>query len=458
MKTCKATLLLIDDEPDLCGILSAFLQARGYRVLVSYEAASALKSVAAEPIDLVLLDLHLQGVGGMELLARFKEMDPNLPVMILTGKADVATAVAAMRAGAQDFLAKPFANEELGFAVERALKQTELMREVASLRVQVRAAARPEAFVGESPAVKKLLEQIKAVAATDLTVILHGESGSGKELAARMVHGVSPRSGGPFVALDCGALPETLIESELFGYERGAFTGADALKAGLFEVAFKGTLFLDEVCNLPLGAQATLLRTLETKCVRHLGGKRDITIDTRIIVATNKDLAVAVREGMFRDDLYFRLNQFAIHLPSLKERKQDIPMLAGHFLKHACKELGRTGLTLDEDALKRMTRYAWPGNVRELKNVITRACLMAQDVIRVEHLELGPARKTGGASDTPARSVKFRTRAVASRRGAEKKMILGALRKTGNNRRQAAKLLGIHRSVFYAKLKECGII
>lgn len=457
----KRTILFIDDEEDILKSLSADLTHRGYRVLTTPDGSHALDLMEKESVDLVLLDLYLTGLSGMEVLGRLKSLDPALPVIILTGNAQVATAVAAMKAGADDLLSKPFANEELALAVERTFKQKDMLYEMQALRENVRVASKnEEIFIGQGPATGHLMEQIRAVAPTALTVFVQGPSGAGKEIVARLVHALSLHRDGPFVALDCGALPESLIESELFGYEKGAFTGADRTKLGQFELAYRGTLFLDEVGNLPVSLQAKLLRALETRSIRRLGGKKDIAINARIIAATNQDPQKALRQGSLREDLFYRLNQFSLVVPALRRRKEDIPMLARHFLKQANASLGKKVSGIGKEALALLEKHDWPGNVRELKNAITRACLLAEDTIKPQHLTLSDGHLPGFALAGKApekRRNGIKSGLASARLQAEKKLILEVLKKTKNNKRRAAAILGLSRSILYLKLRKMGI-
>jgi len=364
-----------------------------------------------------------------------------------------------MKLGAADYLVKPFTNEELLLVAERAAKDRRFHRELDALRIHVAGFHGANIFVGDSPAVKAVEKLVSQVAGTELTVILSGPSGAGKEVWARRIHALSERRNNPFVALDCGALPENLVESELFGYERGAFTGADRARAGLFETAYGGTLFLDEVSNLEVATQAKLLRVLQERRIRRLGGKKDIPVDVRIITATNKDLQSCIKEGVFREDLYHRLNQFSVALPSLKERAADIRPLAMYFLKEANTGLKKNISGINPAALSAIDSYAWPGNIRELKNVITRAVLMAEGEVLPSHLGLGggPAAQVSPACGGEVKDFDLKKAAKEAAAEVEKRVIAAALEASGGNKVKAAKMMGIDRKALYNKIEEYNI-
>jgi DNA-binding NtrC family response regulator len=451
-------ILIAEDDEDTRAVLKAVLEAGRHACAAAASGAEAMGLAEALTFDAVILDMVLGDADGLTLLEKLKTDDPGLPVIILTGHADVASAVKAMKLGALDYLVKPFGNDELLMIIEKAVKERRLRREFDALRSHVERAHGAEPVFGSSREIKKTAALAAQVAATDLTVILAGPSGSGKEVWAREIHRLSSRAGSPFVALDCGALPENLVESELFGYERGAFTGADRRKPGLFETAFGGTLFLDEIANLTTATQAKLLRVLEERRIRHLGGKKDIPVDTRVIAAANKDLPACIKEGAFREDLYHRLNQFTLRVPSLAERKEDIPALAAFFLKEAEKLVNKKVETISDQALAALTAYAWPGNVRELKNVITRAALLSGGEILPAHLGLSDPGHAA-APDLPAAPESFDMKAHlrSARAETEKRLIRAALAKTGGNKVKAAKLLSIDRKALYDKIKAYSI-
>ncbi len=449
-------ILIVEDDADTRYVLKTALETGRHNCAAAASAAEGLSLADSLTFDAVVLDMLLGDSDGLAVLEKLKNDDPGLPVVILTGHADVKSAVRAMKLGALDYLVKPFGNEELLLIIEKAVKERRLKREFDALRSHVKSAQGPEPVTGESRAIKGVAELARQVASTDLTVILSGPSGSGKEVWAREIHRLSQRAGSPFVALDCGALPENLVESELFGYERGAFTGADRRKQGLFESAFGGTLFLDEIANLTPGTQAKLLRVLEERRIRHLGGKKDIPVDTRVIAAANKDLAACIREGSFREDLYHRLNQFTLRVPALTERREDIPMLAAFFLREAEKLVNRKVDSISDSALAALSAYSWPGNVRELKNVVIRAALLSGGEIQPEHLALGgpvPDRVPGASAPT-VENFDLKKNIKAARAQTERRLIAAALTETGGNKLKAAKLLSIDRKALYTKMKE----
>ncbi|MBI4349091.1 MAG: sigma-54-dependent Fis family transcriptional regulator [Elusimicrobia bacterium] len=467
------SLLLVDDDRDLCLALTRFLSAKGYSVRAAHDPEGALRTAGDEPFDAVLLDLFLGATDGMDVLRGIRGLEPDLPVLILTGHADVPTAVNAMKLGAADYLLKPFTNEELALHVDKVLRESRLRREVTRLRAQLGRQSRPSIVVGDGPAIRAALDQLRKVAPTDLTVVLGGESGCGKEVFARLVHDMSQRRKAPFVAVDCGSLPTTLVETELFGYEKGAFTGADSTRLGHFELAAEGTLFLDEIANLSLEVQQKLLRVLQERRIRRLGGRKDIPVDARVVAATNADLPRAVREGRFREDLFHRIDQFTITLPPLRERMEDLIPLARHFLEEANRTLGRSVAGFSAEALRRLAGYHWPGNIRELRNTVLRAALLSDGTIEPPHLNLpGTARETVLApapapqpvliaAVPPVAAAPERLALKDSVREAtaatERRLIVQALERSNRNKSEAARLLGIDRKALYAKLKRYGL-
>ncbi len=447
-------ILIIDDERDLCWSISNVLEKAGDHPVCSHTGRNGLKRLKDFSPDLVILDLNLPDINGMDLLKKIKDFDQDIPVIILTGYAEIRSAVQAMKWGASDYLGKPFDNQELLLAIEKAIQEERLKREVDILRRYVARELDEKIIFGKGPVIASLLNQVKQVAPTDMTVILQGESGTGKEVLARFIHRYSHRRERPFVTVDCGAIPETLAESELFGYERGAFTGADRKKIGQFELAHEGTIFLDEIGNLPAAIQSKLLRILEEKKVQHLGGKRDIEVDVRIIVATNLDILMAVKEGRFREDLYHRLNEFTLHIPPLRERREEIPILARHFLREANNELGKNIQKFSPRVWPLLENYAWPGNIRELKNVVKRAVLLSEGLILPEHL---PSGIYSPSTHAPY-SGKEGTLLKRATSGTEKETISRVLQQVRGNKTQAARLLGVDRKTLYNKLKKYGLI
>ncbi len=380
-------ILVVDDEKEILISCSKILRDKGYSVTTTTDGAEAIEILKKDPYDLLLVDLKLPGKDGIEILQMAREIDPNLMAIIFTAYATIETAVRAIKKGAFDYIPKPFSAEQLGIAVDRALEHKRLVKENISLREQIAESFKFENIVGTSTAMQLVFETIKKVAKTDANVLITGESGTGKELIARCIHANSNRKDRPFVAVDCAALPENLLESELFGHEKGAFTGADKTKRGLLELAHQGTLFLDEIGELASQLQAKLLRTIQEREFRRLGGERLISVDIRIISSTNRDLKAAVEKGAFREDLYFRLNVVEINLPPLRSRLGDIPLLANYFLGKYSKAYQKSVDKISPEAMKTLEAYPWPGNVRELQNVIERAVALAEDnVIKVYDL------------------------------------------------------------------------
>jgi DNA-binding NtrC family response regulator len=398
-------------------------------------------------------------MNGMEILEKLKRIDKDLLIIMLTAYVEVKDAVKAMKLGAFDYVTKPFDNEELILIIKKALQTQYLSREVAELRKKLGEKKPIEEIMGESPQIKQVLKQVEIIAPTNMTVIIQGESGTGKELIAQLIHQKSLHKAQPFVAIDCGAIPDTLVESELFGYEKGAFTGAEERKEGKFEQANGGTLFFDEITNLPNSIQMKLLRAVQERKFQHLGGKKDISVDVRIIVATNISLSEAVRMGEFRDDLFHRLNEFHIDLPPLRERKEDLPFLTKYFLDEANRELGKKTEGFSGEAMRFLLDYHWPGNVRELKNVIKKAVLLAdsKDITPAclslnngnqptqPHLQLD--------TSTSKEGVSLREAKEKSAGQIEEKMIKEALAKAGDNKTKAARILKIDRMTLYSKIK-----
>ncbi len=447
------TLLIVDDERSLRFSIGEWARDAGYAPLEAASGAEALERLREHSADVVVLDLKLQNEDGMDVLRRLREEDPTLPVVMLTGHGTVEHAVQATKLGAYDFMQKPPDLEHLGVVVARALEHARLQREVHHLR---RGQLGEPSLVGESRALKRSLQHLdKAARSSTATVLLYGETGTGKELMARMLHTHSPRAQGPFIELNCSAIPEQLLESELYGHERGAFTDAKRFRKGLFELADGGTLFLDEIGEMAPGLQAKLLRVLETRTFRRVGGSADITVDVRVIAATHRDLKRAVADGRFREDLYYRLNVVPVELPPLRDRREDVSMLAEHFIARFCRELGRPPARLDPAALDALAAYAWPGNVRELRNVIERVLLLeAEDTILPEHLPADLAR--GGARPGAPGGDRdpFPAGVVKPLAEIEKLAIEHALGVCGGNKTRAAQLLGISRQTLRTKLKE----
>ena len=446
-------ILVVDDDKDLRFNLSSILKDEGYNVLAVEDGREALKAVQRNCPNLVLLDIRLPGMDGMKILEKLKRIYKDLIIIMLTAYSDVKDAVKAMKLGAFDYVTKPFDNVELILIVKNSLQTQYLSREIEELRRKLGEKKPIEETMGDSPQIKQVLKQVEIIARTDMTVIIQGASGTGKELIAQLIYQKSLRKDKPFVAIDCGAIPETLVESELFGYERGAFTGAEDRREGKFEQANSGTLLLDEITNLSEAVQMKLLRVIQERRLQHLGGKRDISIDVRIIVASNVNLSEAVRAGKFRDDLYHRLNEFQIELPKLTERKDDIPILAKYFLDEANSEFNKKVNGISPEAMKFLLNYPWPGNVRELRNIIRRAVLLAEsDSIEPGNFSPDNLKLYGEKMDVTQpldKGVSFEeiTKEV------EKDLIKRALERSGGNKIKAAEILKMNKKTLYRKIK-----
>lgn len=451
------TVLIVDDHKELCQAIRLFLEVEGYRALDYQSGAKALEFIEKEPVHAVLLDLNLgqEAMKGMKVLEIIKKTDPLLPVMILTGDSTVKAAVLAMKAGAFDYVTKPFDNDEVLVLVKKAVEEYERSRQIEILRARNLSVKFPP-VVGSGTRMSSLLQMVDKIAPTELTVLVQGESGSGKEVFARRIHARSARKDGPFVSLDCGTFQETLVESELFGYERGAFTGADRRKLGQFEIASGGTLFLDEVGNLPAPAQAKLLRVLQERRIQHLGGHKEIEVDIRVIAASNIPLEDLVRLGRFREDLFHRLNQFILEIPPLRERSEDIPELARFFMKSANEEMKKSISGFTSEALNAMRDHSWPGNVRELKNAVYRAVLLADTKVEPDDLQIARSRERQAEKSLPDAGGSVTSLKKASRQAVgvlEKQMIEQVLEQCRGNKSMAAKRLKIDRKALYNKLK-----
>jgi DNA-binding NtrC family response regulator len=427
-----------------------------------HEASSALQT--ARP-GVVLSDLRLPNGDGFGVLRAAKELDPELPVIVMTAFGSIQDAVAAMKEGALDFLAKPVDPDHLLLLVERALAQRRLATENILLKEELAARRGAPQIVGEDPRLKQVSVTLQRAAGTDTTVLLEGESGTGKELFARTLHALSPRADGPFVAINCAAIPETLLETELFGHEKGAFTGAANRKPGKFEMAHRGTLFLDEIGELPLALQAKILRALEEKKFERVGGTALLQVDVRVVAATNRNLRAAIAARQFREDLFFRLSVFPITIPPLRERQADIPMLTKFFIDRFCRDLNKKPLSLAASAIDELAAYQWPGNVRELQNCIERAVILTEgDAIHARHLSLSfrdsPAASTMVDDNPWARIDLSGTMAAATARvvaEVERRKLQQALADAGGNKARAADVLQIGFKTFTSKLREHGI-
>ena len=444
-------VLIVDDEPAIQAALRGVLEDEGYRVTTVGSGADAVTLVADEAPDLVFLDIWMPGLDGLETLESLKRVRPEVAVVMISGHGTIETAVKATRLGAYDFIEKPLSIEKTLLSLTRALEHGRLERENARLREALE--SRSE-IIGESDAIRALCEQIAVAAPTNGRVLVHGENGSGKELVARAIHARSARQHGPFVEVNCAAIPEELIESELFGHEKGAFTGALMRRRGRFELAHGGTLFLDEIGDMTLKTQAKVLRALEEQAFERVGGKDTIKVDVRVIAASNQDLQAMIKEGRFREDLYYRLSVIPIEVPPLRARKEDIPLLVDHFLAVFCAENGRGPRTVSGEALAYFLSYDWPGNVRELRNMVERLVIMSpRDVIGPEDLP-APLRPKDDAP--PAGEARERTLREA-REQFERAYIVAELRAHEWNMTRTAERLGIERSHLYRKIKAYGI-
>jgi DNA-binding NtrC family response regulator len=441
----KIRVLVVDDEEIVRESLLGWLEKDGYTVETAPDGPTALDRIRTAPWSIVLLDLKMPGMDGMQVLEEAKQIRPETVVVIMTAYAAVDTAVTAMKIGAYDYLVKPFDPEELSLLVLKIVAQQQLVHENLLLRKVLKREYRFHDFMSKSPAMQAVFELARAAARTPSTILIQGESGTGKELLARAIHSESPRSSGPFVAVSCAALAESLLESELFGHERGAFTGAVVRRKGKFEVAHGGTLFLDEIGDIGLKLQLDLLRALEERTFERVGGTEPVQVDVRIIAATNRDLRKAVEDGRFREDLYYRLNVIPVTLPPLRERREDIPLLVEHIMEQLAVEMGRPVSGVSSNAMGVLMAHAWPGNVRELRNVLERAIVVAPgSIVQPADLGIGPSRSPDtGAQDEPV-----------SLEDVERRHIAGVIRRTGGNVSHAARLLGIDRVTLYNKLKK----
>jgi DNA-binding NtrC family response regulator len=451
-----ARVLVVEDEAGIRLALSGLLRREGYEVVQCENGADALAQLEAAAFDFVLTDLALgEGPSGLDVLRCARERQPETPIVMITAHGSEKIAVEAMKLGAEDYVPKPFDNDEIRLVVRRALERTQLARENRMLRARVEREFGMGSLVGRGPGMRAVFETIRKVAETDLTVLVRGESGTGKELVAQALHQASPRRSGPFVAVNCAAISRELVESELFGHEKGAFTGADARRLGRFEAAHGGTIFLDEIGDMAPDTQAKVLRVLQERSFERVGGAKPIAVDVRVVAATHRDLEKDVAAGRFREDLYYRLKVVEIRLPPLRERPEDLPALAERFLAEAAEKLGRPRKRLAPDAFAALAAHLWPGNARELRNVIEQSVVLAAG----EEIEAAELRLGGAAPDgrTAAGEVPFAEAKRAAVEGFEREFLLRALRANGGNVSRTAEAIGMVRQSLQQKIRELGL-
>jgi DNA-binding NtrC family response regulator len=458
--SAAAPILLVEDKDSLRAMLRHALESQGHAVVEARDETEARARLAERLPAVVLSDLRLPDGDGLGVLRAARDADSELPVIVMTAYGSIQDAVAAMKDGASDFLAKPVDPDHLLLLIERALAQRRLVSEYNLLKEEAAARRAVPSILGETTIIKQALAAVQRAASTDTTVLLEGESGTGKELFARALHTLGGRASGPFVAINCAAIPDTLLEAELFGYERGAFTGAQQRKPGKFELANRGTLFLDEIGELPPAVQAKLLRAIETRTFDRLGGTQTVQVDVRLVAATNRNLRQAVAARQFREDLYFRLSVFPVTIPPLRERKDDIPILARFFVEKACREVGKKPIAISERVLAALLAYSWPGNVRELQNAMERAVILADGELQPRHLSLAGSLAAAAPADpwdqvelggTMSEAI---ARVVAE---VEKRKIARALKEAGGDRGRAADSLQIGYKALAAKMRDYGL-
>jgi DNA-binding NtrC family response regulator len=447
-KKLKGNILVVDDEERICEAVKKALERIGYAVETTNRALRALEKLQEDSFDMVICDIKMPEMDGITLLARIKEFDPSILVVVITGYASIESAVESMKKGAQEYIPKPFSPSHLRLVVERAFEQRRLADENLYLKDELKQLNGRDVVIGKSQAMQQVFELATKLAETDSSVLITGESGTGKEVVARLIHFHSLRANAPFVTVNCSAIPENLLESELFGHRKGAFTGALYTKRGSFELADGGTFFLDEIGDMKLEMQAKILRVLEEKMVKKLGSEEEMLVDVRVIAATNKDLGVEIRENRFREDLFYRLNIVQIAIPPLRDHKVDIPILARHFLRVFSTEMKKTVTDFSEDALNLMMGYDWPGNVRELKNTVERAVIFAKagDVVRSSHFP--PQFHSATVQQRSSPQSTFKTLEAL-----ELEYIKEVLVACNGNRVKAAEILGISPSTIWRKLQ-----
>jgi two-component system nitrogen regulation response regulator GlnG len=470
-------ILVADDEESMRWVLSKALRKKGFTVDLAGDGDEALRLIQSQPYDLAVLDIKMPGISGLDLLSRIRESKQDLLVVIMTAEASMKNAVEAMKRGAYDYITKPFDLDVIDAIIEKVARAREMTSQVSLLKEELKDRYQPDkTIIGNSPAMREVYKTIGKVAPSDMTVLIQGESGTGKELVARAIHFNSRRLGKPFIAINCAAIPKELLESELFGFEKGAFTGAVERKLGKFEQANGGTLFLDEIGDMPLDLQAKILRVLQEREVTRTGGSQSIAVDVRVVAATNQDLADKVREKQFRDDLYYRLNVVPLLLLPLRERKEDIPLLLDYFLQKTCAELEIPLKNCDPDALRLLTGYSWPGNVRELENTVKRAVILSADPLLTLTDFPGLGQPKGGGT-IPSEELSLEGLVEMKLRGSfanmdklekgdvytmvieqvERPLIRFVLEKTRGNQVKAADILGINRNTLRKKIQELGV-
>jgi DNA-binding NtrC family response regulator len=449
MKNNNYKLLVVDDERDICKALEFLLSREGYSVVTAYSGKDALEKIEKEAFDLVITDLKMEGIDGMQVLEKALGKNPNLLIIIMTAFASVESAVEAMKKGASDYIVKPFINEDVKMTIRRLLEHKKVMNENLALRQQLSQQFGSKEFVGTSNQIMYVFEVLEKVIPTRSNILILGESGTGKGLVAEIVHCNSQRKDRPFISINCSAIPENLLESELFGYRKGAFTGAASDKKGLIVLADEGTLFLDEIGDMPLSLQSKVLKVLESGEVLPIGGTSQTYVDVRVIAATNKNLEELIAKGLFREDLYYRLNVIEVKIPSLRERREDIDVLAQHFLEKCCKENNKNITGISDEAMEVLHNYSWPGNIRELRNVLERAVVLATSE-KIELKELPD--KLLVMKEVEGDLLKNKIDSY------EKKVIVDTLEVHSWNKEEAARMLGVDLATLYRKIKKLGII
>jgi DNA-binding NtrC family response regulator len=456
-----ASIIVIDDEENMCKILGKILTMENYRVRCFTDPREAVEQIRRSPPDIVVTDLRMPEMTGMEVLQATRAASPNTNVLVLTAYATIETAIDAMRAGAFDYITKPFKTDELLLTIGKALEHTRLLAENESLNETLRRQVATERIIGDSAQMHEVLSTIAKVAPTDAAVLIRGESGTGKELVAKAIHQSSSRHRKRFVAINCASIPESLLESELFGHEKGSFTGADRTKLGMFELAHEGTLFLDEIGELPMALQPKLLRALQEQEIQRVGGMQPIPVNVRLLAATNRDLKAAIEKREFRSDLFYRLNVINVTLPTLRDRPADIPVLVNHILERTRKKIGKPGVTMSPEALEMLMKYDYPGNVRELENIIERVVVLS-DGGEIQPMDLPTDVREGASGLSPGESRRAAANARAveykdAKDDFEREYLMRVINAAKGNISEAARISGISRRHFYEKLERLHI-